>query len=271
MHSLKPAAHRPIRSLSFLAIGVALGCGLGSLAFAEDPSPSPSPDAVEGAALAAELRTSRPGNSFTNSATLRLRDAAGRRSSVPVTIRTLVPEGEADWHVVYEARAAKGAETLTITHHADRAPSYQLARAAAGASAAAAAPRALVADETSEPFAGSDFWVCDLGLEFLHWPEQRTVRRDKPEMRKGRPCRILDSIRPATAGNGYVRVRSWIDLDHKQPLIAEAYDPAGKLVKEFSVGSVKKVDGVWQLKDMEITGERDGTVTKLEFDLTVAR
>jgi len=264
MHSLKPAAHRPIRSLSFLAIGVALGCGLGSLAFAEDPSPSPSPDAVEGAALAAELRTSRPGNSFTNSATLRLRDAAGRRSSVPVTIRTLVPEGEADWHVVYEARAAKGAETLTITHHADRAPSYQLARAAA-------APRALVADETSEPFAGSDFGVCDLGLEFLHWPEQRTVRRDKPEMRKGRPCRILDSIRPATAGNGYVRVRSWIDLDHKQPLIAEAYDPAGKLVKEFSVGSVKKVDGVWQLKDMEITGERDGTVTKLEFDLTVAR
>ena len=68
-----------------------------------------------------------------------------------------------------------------------------------------------------------------------------------------------------------MRVRSWIDLDHKQPLIAEAYDPAGKLVKEFSVGSVKKVDGVWQLKDMEITGERDGTVTKLEFDLTVAR
>ena len=267
MQSLKPADLRPSRSLSFLTLGVVLGCRLGFPAFAEGLAPSP--DAVEGAALAAELRTSRPGNSFTNSATLRLRDAAGRRSSVPVTIRTLVPEGAADWHVVYEARAAKGTETLTITHHADRAPSYELARAAADAPAAA--PRALVAGETSEPFAGSDFWVCDLGLEFLHWPEQRTVRRDKPEMRKGRPCRILDSIRPATAGNGYVRVRSWIDLDHKQPLIAEAYDPAGKLVKEFSVGSVKKVDGVWQLKDMEITGERDGTVTKLEFDLTVAR
>ena len=25
------------------------------------------------------------------------------------------------------------------------------------------------------PFAGSDFWVADLGLEFFHWPEQKVL------------------------------------------------------------------------------------------------
>jgi hypothetical protein len=258
----------PADSLSFFARFRAfrglLCCLLGYAAFADDASPTP--EAVEGAELAAELRAARPTHSFTNAATLRLRDAEGRRKAIPVTIRTLVADGSADWNVIYEARSEKGTETLTITHHGDGVPSYELARSTG--TGPASAPRTLTSDETATPFAGSDFWACDLGLGFLHWPDQRTIRRDKPEMRKGRPCRILESIRPA--GAGYVRVRSWIDLEHRQPLISEAYDPAGKLVKEFSVGSVKKVDGVWQLKDMEITGERDGTLTKLEFDLTVA-
>jgi hypothetical protein len=226
-----------------------------------------SSEQIEGRELAAELRAARPTHSFTNHGTFRIRNANGGRTAVPVTIRTLAPADGSDWFVSYEARMGGTNETLTITHPPELAPTYELARSPVAGPAAA--PHTLAVEATATPFAGSDFWACDLGLEFFHWPEQRVVRRDKPEMRKGRPCRILESIRPA--GAGYVRVRSWIDLEHRQPLIAEAYDAAGKLVKEFSVGSVKKVDGVWQLKEMEIVNERAGTVTKLEFDLNVAQ
>ena len=222
-------------------------------------------ESTEGRELAAELAQARPRHSFTNSGVLRRRDATGNRTHLPLTIRTLIPEGAADWQIIYEAQPGGTNETLVITHHAAGVPTYEIGRSSGDIPAAL---RPLGPEAAITPLAGSDFWVSDLGLDFLHWPEQRIIRRDKPEMRKGRPCRILESSR--SAGPGYVRVRSWIDLEHRQPLIAEAYDAPGNLVKEFSVGSVKKVDGVWQLKDMEITNERAGTVTKLEFDLPVA-
>jgi hypothetical protein len=227
---------------------------------------APDADVVEGQSLAAELSTARPAHSFTNSGILRIRDAGGKRTGVPVTIRTLVTAGEDTWQIWYEAKTAGTNETLVITHQPGSAPSYELSRAANGQPAGAPQPLGPQAGATR--FAGSDFWAGDLGLDFLHWPGQKVIRRDKPEMRLGRPCRILESTLPGAPG--YERVRSWIDLEHRQPLIAEAYDAKGNLVKEFSVGSVKKVDGVYQLKDMEITNERDGTLTRLEFDLNVA-
>lgn len=125
----------------------------------------------------------------------------------------------------------------------------------------------LTADQLARPFAGSDFWAGDLGLHFLHWPQQRLVPTDRPVMRKGRPCKILESENPAAPG--YARVRSWIDAEHRGLILAEAYDAAGRLVKRFSIGSLKKVAGEWQLKDMEMIDEVRGGATRLEFDLKV--
>ena len=52
-------------------------------------------------------------------------------------------------------------------------------------------------------------------------------------------------------------------------LRAEAFDAKGRLVKEFNIRSFKKVDGRWQLREMEIvTLDRDSR-TRLEFELTV--
>ena len=48
---------------------------------------------------------------------------------------------------------------------------------------------------------------------------------------------------------------------------AEVYDSENRLLKEFSVGSVKKVRGRWELKDMEIRNEQTDSLTRLEFDL----
>ena len=125
-------------------------------------------------------------------------------------------------------------------------------------------PISLADDLAARPFAGSDFRVMDLGLEFFHWPEQRLL---KPEMRHNRSCRVLESTNPASDPAGYARVVSWIDVETDGLVCAEAYDRGNRLVKEFSVGSFRKVEGRYQLQDMKIRNAKTGRRTELEFDL----
>ena len=115
------------------------------------------------------------------------------------------------------------------------------------------------------PLAGTDFWLIDLGLDFFHWPGQKVLRY---EMRRGRSCRVLESTPSPGANLGYGRVLSWIDRESNGLLQAEAYDLNNKLLKEFTVRSIKKVDGVWQVKDMDIRTLTNGSLTRLEFELT---
>ena len=49
--------------------------------------------------------------------------------------------------------------------------------------------------------------------------------------------------------------------------MAEAYDKSNVKVKDFKVGSFKKVKGKYELQDMEIENPKAKTRTKLEFDL----
>lgn len=203
-----------------------------------------SADEREGLEFAARLSSGRPEKSFTNQAVLRVRDAHGRKPPVNLRIFTHV-DSDSDWQVTYQVVSGGPSQTLRIRHRGGGLPVYE-------------------EGDRDTAFAGSDFTGRDLALEFYHWPGQRMLRRDKAEMRKGRPCRILESTTTDPQAP-YVRVRSWIDLEHLQPLVAEAYDRQGNLVKEFSVGSVRKVDGNWELKDLEMDGEKAGSQTKLEF------
>ena len=113
-------------------------------------------------------------------------------------------------------------------------------------------------------FAGSDFWICDLGLEFFHWPQQKILPKTTP-LKRGRDYTLLESTNPST--NGYSRVLSWIDKETGGILQAEAYDATGKLLKEFEPKSFKKVNGQWELQEMEIRNVQTGSRTRLEFDL----
>ena len=114
------------------------------------------------------------------------------------------------------------------------------------------------------PFAGSDFWICDLGLEFLHWPGQKILRGDTA---RGRLCKVLESTNPSPSPSGYSRVLCWIDNEALGIVEAKAYDANGKLLKEFYPKDIKKVDGQWQVGSMEIDNVQTGSRTRLEFDL----
>ena len=117
--------------------------------------------------------------------------------------------------------------------------------------------------ESSFPFVG-DFWLCDLGLEFFHWPEQKVLKK---EFSRNRACMVLESTNPQPSAHGYSRVVSWIDEETLGIVHAEAYDAQGKLLKVFDPKSFKKVNGQWELQEMEIRNVQTGSRTRLEFDL----
>ncbi|MHB9007696.1 MAG: outer membrane lipoprotein-sorting protein [Limisphaerales bacterium] len=218
--------------------------------------------AQQGEELVRELRELRP---IEGGGMLRLRNPDGKwTAAIPVKVG--VDETAGSWTANYEAFGPDGrvSETLAIMHETGKPRVYLHAAATGG-------PRRLTGDEASVPFAGSEFWLSDLGLEFLQWPEHRVVKR---EMRKGRSCRVVESINPNPGQGGYARVLSWVDVEHRGILRAEAYDADRRLVKEFSIGSFKKVPGEdgesrWQLKSMEIRNEQSDARTRLAFDLSL--
>ncbi|HAB15605.1 MAG TPA: outer membrane lipoprotein-sorting protein [Verrucomicrobiota bacterium] len=253
--------------MSGTTIGLRLLFGISfSWVIAQAAENALSRDEAEGRELAAELCALQPAANATNSAVLVVRDSSGRRTLTPLTITTEPgADAAAGWTTTYSARPAAPApaESLTILQHPNRAPAY------IQDGGGRASPEVLPAGKSFIAFAGSDFWLADLGLEFLHWVDQRILPgpRGDPPMVKGRSCKVLESRAPA--GAPYSRVVSWVDNEFKSIIQADAYALDGKLLKRFSVGSFKKVGGVWQLKDMEMIDERRDTKTKLEFELQV--
>jgi len=128
-----------------------------------------------------------------------------------------------------------------------------------------------------DTFNNSDFFIADLGLEFFHWPAQKILPKTT-NLKRGRDYTLLESTNPNPSTNGYTRgvpdyytysrVQSWIDKETGGILEAEAYDAQGKLLKVFEPKSFKKVNGQWELQEMEIRNVQTGSRTRLEFDLT---
>lgn len=226
------------------------------------PASRPSPE-EEGRQLAADLRRSPP--ALSTAGTLRRRDTGGRwLPALPVQLE--IRGSDEAWESFYRVFAPSGAllETLSVSHNVSQSNQYRFRRS--GEANPGATDQILEGNATAVPFAGSDFWLCDLGLEFLHWPGQRIVRT---EMRKGRSCRVLESLNPDPAPGAYARVLSWVDLESGGLLRAEAFDSEGRQRKEFNIGSLRKINGRFQLKSMEIRDARTDTRTRLEFELEI--
>jgi hypothetical protein len=154
---------------------------------------------------------------------------------------------------------------LTIIHSGTGGPNKYLYAHAAAPSAAPGEPKEIETTAADVPFGGSDFWLSDLGFEFYHWPVQNRL---KGEMRRGKPCFVLESINPHPGPGGYARVITWIEKESGAPMEAEAYDAGKKTWKEFSLGSAKKINGHWELKDMTMDNPKAKSRTHLEFDLS---
>ena len=241
-----------------LVLLIALGVPLREIVLAAtSPTPAASPilePVKEGQELAAKLRSAVPEEGSEISGVLEITVKDGRQQFIPIVSKITITS--TNWQVVYQSAPTNGtpAETLTILHTPGQTNRYTLA---ISAELAAAVP-------LTRAFAGSDFGLLDLGLEFFHWPQQRALRA---EMARNRSCRVLESVTPRPAPDGYARVLSWIDNESGGVLQAEAYDRQGKLLKKFALGPIQKVQGQWRLREMRIRNTQTRQQTELKFDL----
>jgi hypothetical protein len=227
---------------------------------APPPPLDPAEGERQGRALVGRLLEQRPDQAATNSTVLKIRDSEGKQREV--SARFEVVPGRDSWLNIYEAATAPGQPpiSLSIVHRAGQPNQYLMSRDNTGS-------KKLAPAELMVPFAGSDFWVADLGLEFLHWPQQRILRK---QMRKGLFCDVLQSVNPEPVRGGYSRVVSWIAANRPEDIVivhAEAFDTKDKLLKEFDPKKVEKVNGLWQLEEMEIRNRQAGTRTRIDFNL----
>lgn len=208
----------------------------------------------QGRQLVQQLLAQQPADNFTNTGVLKIRPAKGKTVEIPARCQIMVTE--TNWTTVYEADGTNHVEKLFIVH----APGQPIRFADQKDSSAPTATT-----ETMVPFAGSDFWLVDLGLEFFQWPGQK-VLPNTTNLKKSRSYTLLESTNPRPVAGGYSRVLTWIDKESGGILEAEAYDAKNKLLKTFDPKDIKKVNGQWQVLTMEINNVQTGSRTRLEFN-----
>jgi hypothetical protein len=210
----------------------------------------PEQAAQEGQALVAQILAQKPTQNTTNTGVMTIR-SNGKRTQVPIQFEVF--NTETYWCSQYHG----GNMSVTVVHYNGQPNEYRL-RSRDGKLVV------LSGNQASIPFAGSDFSIADLGLEFFHWPGQHLIKK---EMKRSRSCKVLESINPKPDPGSYSRVVSWIDNDSDGIVMAQAYDAQGQMVKDFIPQKFEKVNGQWQLERMEIDNRQTDSSTRVDFDL----
>ncbi len=223
---------------------------------------------IQGRKLAQQLFEQIPATNSTETGVLKIRDGSGKTVEIPIGFRISITE--TNWKSYYNIRKIidpkennPGVTSLVVTHNRNTPNEYQFYEFFSDIKINPV-EKEPVGNQAMVSFAGSDFWLCDLGLEFFHWPQQKVLKK---EIKRSRGCTVLESTNPEPATNAYSRVVSWIDDESDGIVQAEAYDFNGKLLKEFTPKSFKKVNGQWQVGTMQMENVQTDSRTRLEFDL----
>ena len=119
--------------------------------------------------------------------------------------------------------------------------------------------------ETLQPVAGTDFTLFDLQMPFLHWTD--FVYEGLAKVR-GRPAHQFVLYPPAafTQARPDLRgVRVFLDTQFQAPVQVEQLGPDGKPVKTVTLLDLKKVDGQWLLKSLDLRNLTTRDKTRLTF------
>jgi hypothetical protein len=238
----------------------ALLVGFGAKADLTDPG---SDAERQGRQMAQNIWQQQPSENFTNQGVLVIRESDGKRTEIPLTSRVLVTPTH--WQTEYEATMTNRVEAFQVVHTPDQRDEYFYATNAGPLFFQAGhGSHPVSGPELTAPFAGSDFWLGDLALEFFHWPQQKVLRK---EVHRSCGCTVLESTNPDPSAIGYVRVVSWIDTESLGIVEANAYDARGRLLKDFYPKNLKKVNGRYQVETLIMENIQTGSRTRLDFDL----
>jgi hypothetical protein len=251
-------------SLSFLLLLLCLPAYAQRSADQRPPPLDPAQAKAEAKALVAKLLAQRPDQNTTNNGQVRIRDRDGKEMEIPARFEVVCTP--TNWMSIYELLGSAGGpakEKLTVVHAGAQPNQYRLTEMV-GTGQTSASTRQLAPSEIMVPFAGSDFWVADLGLEFLHWPQQRLLKK---QMRHSKSCDVLESTNPAPGG--YARVESWVTIEAPHGIVhADAYDAHNEPIKSFDPTNLEKINGAYQLAEMEMRNHKTDSHTWIKFDLS---
>lgn len=243
--------HRPF-ALCLMALCWAAA---GSL-FAEDPDGEvwwknePLPD---GPTVMERMRAALPGD------VVEVRGTLIPRGPAAGDVRKLDAVLVLDWHgsparAEFEMRDAQTGEFVT---------SFEVERPAGGTSRY----RGIDAQGSSrvvapgESVANTAFTWADLAFEYLWWPTAVTTGA---EMRRQRRCYLVDVPNPdPKAEEAFVRL--WVDDSVYALLQAETRNAEGKILRELSVKSLRKMGGQWLVEDIEVRDFRNNRHTVLRI------
>ena len=240
------------------------------LTSAEPLEPAPAVE-LDGHGLAMQLSSMEPVESSEIHGTLCIK-LKRKHSEAPFVCKVI--RRDTTWDSVFQAQATEkiAAETLVIIH-TPGAPNRYLYAKAQSPTNTLVEPQPISAEKAAvTAFAGSDYSLADLGLDFLQWTSQERLRG---RTRLNRACYVLESRNDHAPE--VVRVRSFIDREYAGTLgsqgfpailVVEAYNSKNEMIKEFSLhgSSFKKVDGRYRLEQMEITNLKTGSQTTMKFD-----
>lgn len=122
----------------------------------------------------------------------------------------------------------------------------------------AESPRSL-----NERIAGTDLTWSDLSLAFLWWRGGVTVGRARI---LGRECHVLEYplvARDASEGAA-VSARLWVDVNMLVLLQVEERNAAGERVRRVQIKDLKKIGGLWMVKNMEARNYLSRTRTLIQ-------
>jgi hypothetical protein len=158
------------------------------------------------------------------------------KSNLPVTI-------DLDWGAATpRATYAIENETLVITWQ-DDVPQYDFSNTQN--------------TPTSDILDTGITWA-DLSFSVLWWPGSKIAGEDR---KINRDCYIVDVPIPDSEQT----MRLWIEKKMGMLLEAQTLDKEGKRLRRLKIKSIKKMDGMWVAKNLELKDEKSGSKTTLQI------
>jgi hypothetical protein len=208
-----------------LLVAIACVCG---------PATAAQPPADE---ILAFVRSKLPDRPLQLTGSLKVQTRNGfTKSNMPVTI-------DLDWGAAPpRASYSIEKESLIITWQND-VPQYDFSN-----------------DQTTpiSDILGTGLTWADLSFSVLWWPGSKVVGEDR---KINRDCHVIDVPIP----DSDYTMRLWIEKKMGMLLEAQTLDKEGKRLRRLKIKSIKKMDGMWVAKDLELKDETSGSKTTLQI------
>ena len=105
---------------------------------------------------------------------------------------------------------------------------------------------------------GTGITWADLSFSVLWWSGSKLVDEEK---KINRECYVVDVPVPDSDNP----MRLWIEKKMGMLLEAQTFDGNNKQIRRMKIKSIKKMDGMWVAKDLEILDKQTGSKTTLQI------